>query len=483
MTVDLRRAATTPHGGRVPPSNVDAEAAILGALMLDAQAVMKVASFLQPDDFWVPGNQRIYRAALNLSERLEPIDLLTLSAELKSMKSLEQIGGMEFLAAIESSVPTTANVEYYANLVKDASIKRRLISVGGQVTGLGFDESMSAHQAVDRAESAIFDVAQGSIKRDFVPLSTVLKGVWNEVEQIEAKGGAVGGLSTGFYDLDERTNGLQKGNLIIVAARPGVGKTAFVLNVALNVAKDAHVPTPVGIFSLEMSSNELASRLLCSEAQVDSFRLRKGLLKEHEWPRIAQAMGTLSEARIFIDETPALSIWELKTRARWYTAKSQLGLIIVDYLQLMQGKQTENRVQEISEISRNLKGLARELEIPIIACSQLSREPEKRTDHRPLLSDLRESGSLEQDADIVLFIYRERLYDNNLPPDKRDMAEIIIAKNRNGPMAKVDLRFVDAQTKFENLEFRRSLPTPKAVRALPEKAIPRAVPPLPEKSG
>jgi replicative DNA helicase len=883
LSVDLRRAPALPAvGGRVPPHNLEAEASVLGSLMLDRNAVVRIADFLRPDDFYLDHHAQVYRAALNLYDRSAPIDLLTLAAELETMRVLERIGGQVFLAELETRVPTAANVEYYGHLVEEAATKRKLIGAGGRITALGFDESTPAGQALDTAESVIFNIAEGRITQDFVALKDILKTTWDQIEAIHKDQSVISGVPSGFNDLDAKTGGFQKSDLIIIAARPGVGKcivsgsliddpitgarltveqfvrdrrplvfglsprgriewrhvgdwvdsgiqpcfavttqtgrrievtrhhpfmtisgwqplhdlvvgdaiavpramsifgkesidpqrarllgyfvgdgglsggtpsftnidpviihdfksivskqfpgchvaqreiTYFVsgwprvprLNVrervtaylrrvrrpiaknpmigwltqfglwgkksdvkrfpdqmwrwnretlreflralmscdgsiyAMNgypkiefavasegLAKDVHhafvrfgivsrlyrksercwrvqitesesvaryqaeigwlgdkagrfppglpqfrsnkghlpntvwplvgkavssrglswsrlavlsgerthsslegynprtnhglsqrrlaifnevlqdrrlaalanpelywdrivsieptgnhqvydltVPEganfiaedvivhntsltlniaqhasiqykiPVAIFSLEMSEQQLVTRLLCSEASVDSYRLRTGLLKDAEWPRIAQAMGALSEAQIYIDDSPSLSVMEMRTKARRLKSANNLGLIIVDYLQLVQGHNQENRVQEVSEISRSLKSLARELQIPVIACSQLSREPEKRLDHRPQLADLRESGGLEQDSDVVLFIYRERFYNDNIAEDRRNVAEIIIAKHRNGPTGKIELLFIDEQTKFANLDRRR----------------------------
>jgi replicative DNA helicase len=872
LTVDLRRAPAPPAvGGRVPPHNLEAEASVLGSLMLDRNAIVRVADFLRPEDFYLDHHAQVYRAALNLYDRADPIDLLTLASELEKMLVLERIGGQVFLAELESRVPTAANVEYYGHLVEEAATKRKLISAGGRITALGFDDSTPAGQALDTAEGVIFNIAEGRITQDFVALKDILKTTWDQIEQIHKDQSVLSGVPSGFSDLDAKTGGFQKSDLIIIAARPGVGKCIransliddpetgarlsveefvtgkrpsvfglsprgriesrqigawvdsgvqpcfavttqtgrrvevtghhpfltvsgwqplhdlvvgdaiavprslpvfgretlpaelgrllgyftgdgalsgdtpqfinvdpeivadFGATVALHfptchvnhrgpyytvcgyfrrqtransrqpnpvirwlkefnlwgkkaefkrfpdvawrwdketlrafivglmscdgsifrtqngrpriefsvasegLAKDMHhafvrfgilarffrksercwrvqitdsdsvnayqreigwigektrrfpldLPTfrgnnghlpvvvwtmvrqaaamqglgwsrlavlsgersnsshfetynprtnhglsqrrlgifnevledwwlselanpelywdrivsieptgehqvydltvasganfvaedvllhntsltlniaqhaaiqykiPVAIFSLEMSEQQLVTRLLCSEASVDSYRLRTGLLKDAEWPRIAQAMGALSEAQIYIDDSPSVSVMEMRTKARRLKSANNLGLIIVDYLQLMQGRNQENRVQEISDISRSLKSLARELQIPVIACSQLSREPEKRPDHRPVLADLRESGSIEQDSDLVLFIYRERFYNDNVAEDRRNIAEVIIAKHRNGPTGKIELLFIDEQTKFANLDRRR----------------------------
>jgi replicative DNA helicase len=454
VKVDLRAVPlATPIGGRVPPHNLEAEASVLGSLMLDRNAIVRIADFLRPDDFYLDQHGQVYRAAINLYDRSDPIDLLTMASELERMRVLDRIGGQEFLAELESGVPTAANVEYYGHLVEEAATKRKLIAAGSRITGFGFDESVPAIQALDQAEGVIFSIAEGRITQDFVPLKDVLKETWDQIERIHKDRSLLSGVPSGFTDLDAKTGGFQKSDLIVIASRPGVGKTSLMLNIAQHAAIQHKIP--VAIFSLEMSEQQLVTRLLCSEAAVDSYRLRSGLLKDAEWPRIAQAMGALSEAQIFIDDSPSISAIELRTKARRLKSANNLGLIIVDYLQLMQGQNQENRVQEISDISRSLKSLARELQIPVIAASQLSREPEKRTDHRPQLADLRESGAIEQDADLVLFIYRERLYNDNLTDDKRNIAEILIGKHRNGPVGKLELLFVDEQTKFVNLDRRR----------------------------
>ena len=386
--------------GRVPPHNLEAEASVLGSLMLDRNAIVRIADFLRPDDFYLDQHGQVYRAAINLYDRSDPIDLLTMASELEKMRVLDRIGGQEFLAELESGVPTAANVEYYGHLVEEAATKRKLIAAGSRITGFGFDESVPAVQALDQAEGVIFGIAEGRITQDFVPLKDVLKETWDQIERIHKDQSLLSGVPSGFTDLDAKTGGFQKSDLIVIASRPGVGKTSLMLNIAQHAAIQHKIP--VAIFSLEMSEQQLVTRLLCSEAAVDSYRLRSGLLKDSEWPRIAQAMGALSEAQIFIDDSPSISAIELRTKARRLKSANNLGLIIVDYLQLMQGRNQENRVQEVSDISRSLKSLARELQIPVIAASQLSREPEKRTDHRPQLADLRESGCLAGESAVYL---------------------------------------------------------------------------------
>jgi replicative DNA helicase len=401
LTVDLRRTPALPAlGGRVPPHNLEAEASVLGSVMLDRNAIVRVADFLRPEDFYLDHHAQVYRAALNLYDRSDPLDLLTLAAELERMRVLERIGGQAFLAELQSTVPTAANVEYYGHLIEETATKRKLITAGGRITALGFDEGTPAGTALDTAESVIFNIAEGRITQDFVALKDILKNTWDQIEQIHKDQSTIIGVPSGFNDLDAKTGGFQKSDLIVVAGRPGQGKTSLVLNVAQNASIQYKIP--VAIFSLEMSEQQLVTRLLCSEASVDSYRLRTGLLKDAEWPRIAQAMGALSEAQIYIDDSPNVSVMEMRTKARRLKSANNLGLLIVDYMQLMHGSNAENRVQEVSAISRGLKSLARELEIPIIACSQLSREPEKRIDHRPQLADLRESGCLTGDTAVYL---------------------------------------------------------------------------------
>lgn len=368
--------------------------------MLDRNAVVRIADFLRPEDFYLDQHAQVFRAALNLYDRSDPIDLLTLAAELERMRVLERVGGQSFLAELQSSVPTAANAEYYGRLIEEAATKRKLITAGGRITALGFDEGTPAGEALDTAESVIFNIAEGRITQDFVPLKDILKDTWDQIEAIHKDQSTLIGVPCGFADLDAKTGGFQKSDLIIVAARPGVGKTSFCLGIAQYAAIQHKIP--VAVFSLEMSEQQLVTRMLCSEASVDSYRLRTGLLKDAEWPRIAQAMGALSEAQIYIDDSPNVSVMEMRTKARRLKSANNLGLVIVDYLQLMQGRNAENRVQEVSDISRGLKSLARELQIPVIACSQLSREPEKRIDHRPQLADLRESGCLSFETPIYL---------------------------------------------------------------------------------
>ncbi|HYS28675.1 MAG TPA: replicative DNA helicase, partial [Candidatus Limnocylindria bacterium] len=333
MKVDLRAVPlAAPIAGRVPPHNLEAEASVLGSLMLDRNAIVRIADFLRPDDFYLDQHGQVYRAAINLYDRSDPIDLLTMASELERMRVLDRIGGQEFLAELESGVPTAANVEYYGHLVEEAATKRKLIAAGSRITGFGFDESVPAVQALDQAEGVIFSIAEGRITQDLVALKDVLKETWDQIERIHKDQSLLSGVPSGFTDLDAKTGGFQKSDLIVIASRPGVGKTSFMLNIAQHASIQHKIP--VAIFSLEMSEQQLVTRLLCSEAAVDSYRLRSGLLKDSEWPRIAQAMGALSEAQIFIDDSPSISAIELRTKARRLKSANNLGLIIVDYLQL-----------------------------------------------------------------------------------------------------------------------------------------------------
>jgi replicative DNA helicase len=434
--------------GRIPPHNLEAEASVLGSLLLDHGAVVRVADLLQQPDFYLDQHGLVYRAVLGLYQRSEPIDLVTLSAELDRTGDLDRIGGQSFLAELEGGVPTTANVEFYARLIRDAALKRGLITKGGQITALGFDDSATAEQALDKAQAAVLALADRTLREDFTPVKDSLSAVWESAVKAAEKG-LTPGVPSGFRDLDARTGGFQRSNLILVAGRPGMGKTSFVLNVAQHVAQGG---TPVGIFSLEMSESELAARLLCAEAGVDAFRFRMGQVKSYEWEKVTAALGRLSSMPLYLDDSPALTISDVRTKARRLKASVGLGMVVVDYLQLMQAPGRENRVQEVSEISRSLKTLARELRIPVLACSQLNRKAEDRPDKRPQLSDLRESGAQEQDADLVLFLHRPALYEENPAPARMRLAKLIIAKHRNGPPGEIELVFLGELTRFADVE-------------------------------
>ena len=433
---------------KLPPHNMEAEQSVLGSLLIDRDAVIRIASFLKPSDFYSGGNGLIYEAILDLYNRRVPPDFVTVVDELTRRDRLNDVGGISYLTELINTVPTAVHIEYYGRIVERTATLRRLIDAGASIINIGYDDSIEVDEALDRSERAIFGVSQLRTVRDFVGIGEVLETYFDKLDTIQQHRGEVVGVPTGFADMDKLTGGLQRSDLIILAARPSVGKSALQLGITHNSAVK-HGKT-VGIFSLEMSAEQMVQRLLSMETGVDSHRLRLGLIDDSEWDQISRAFGRLAEAGIYIDDTPGISIMDVRSKARRLYAERGLDLIIVDYLQLLSGRRTENRVQEISEISRSLKGLARELNIPVLALSQLSRAVESRTDHRPMLSDLRESGSIEQDADIVMFIYREDVYDKET--DKKGIAEVIIAKHRNGPTGTVHLRFFDRTARFADLE-------------------------------
>ena len=436
---------------RLPPHNLEAEQSVLGSLLIDRDAIIKVASYVKPEDFYLGANGTIYRAIVELYNRREPTDFITLSDELGRREVLDQVGGIAYLSSLLNIVPTAVHVEYYGKIVERTAVLRRLIDAGGQIVAIGYRDSVDTEDALDAAERAIFEVSEKRTTRDFQSISDVLDRFFDQIDYMQQHRGDVVGVPTGYADLDQLTGGFQRSDLLILAARPSMGKTALALGMAYGAAIQ-HKRT-VGIFSMEMSAEQLVQRLLSTETGVDSHRLRLGQIDDGEWDRISRAFGRLAEANIFIDDTAGAGVMEVRSKARRLQAEHGLDLLIVDYLQLMSGRRSENRVQEISEISRSLKGLARELNIPVIALSQLSRAVETRSDHRPMLSDLRESGSIEQYADIVMFIYREEKYDDN--SEKKGIAEIIIAKHRNGPVGSVNLRFFEQTARFADLELYR----------------------------
>jgi replicative DNA helicase len=433
------------------PANLEAERAVLGALLIDSEAISEIAMFLRAADFHRERHGVIYSARVDLYERREPGDFVTLVDELRRRGQLEAVGGASYLTELINDVPTAAHVEHYAHIVEHCAIMRRLVGAAGRIAGIGYDNPPDVDEALDRAEQVLFDVSQRRISEDFTSLREALREYFDTIEYLHQHKGEVVGVPSGFRDLDQITGGLHPSDLIIIAGRPGVGKTGFALSIVRNVA--SRFQAPAALFSLEMSTEQLVQRLLCMEAAVDSQRVRSGYIDEFEWRRISEAFGVLSDAPIFIDDSAAISTAELRMKARRLKTEHDLKLIVVDYLQLMQGRGLENRVQEVSEISRSLKVLARELDVPVIALSQLSRAVESRQDHRPMLSDLRESGSIEQDADIVMFIHREELYKPDT--DKKNIADIIIAKHRNGPVGQIPVRFFPSQTRFADLEVYR----------------------------
>ncbi len=436
------------------PQNIEAEEGVLGSIIIDPEAVVQVADFLRPDDFYRDAHRAIYQAVLDLYAERGPADLITLCDELQRRGRLEEVGGAAYVSSLVNAVPTSANVEYYARIVERASIMRRLIHAAGQMAALAYNES-DADIALDKAEQLIFSISQRYNRSDFDDLRTLLEDYYEKLDHLHEQRGSLVGLPTGFHDLDKMTGGLQKSDLIILAARPAVGKSAFALSLAYNTARPRgdRKGNRVAFFALEMSKEQLVQRLLSMESGVDQQRLRTGVIYEDEWEHISRAIGVLSQMELYIDDTAGISTMEMRSKARRLVAERGIDLIIVDYLQLMQshaGARNENRVQEISEISRSLKALARELDVPVLALSQLSRAVENRQSRVPQLSDLRESGSIEQDSDLVLFIYRDEVY--NPESDRKNIADIIVAKHRNGPIGQFSLYFKPSQTLFRNLD-------------------------------
>lgn len=448
---------------RLPPQNLEAEASVLGALMIDKDAVIKIADVLHSEDFYDDKNKAIFLAMLELYEKSQSIDILTVSNLLDEQKKLDFVGGSSYLASLVNSVPTAAHVAHYASIVRRKGTLRRLISAANDIVGLGYKEEDDIETVLDQAEQKLFGVSQKFMKQNFIPLTQVLHETFDRLDDLHKNKGQLRGIPTGYADLDKHLGGLQKSDLIILAARPSMGKTSLALDIARHVA--VNHKKGVGIFSLEMSKDQLVDRLLSSESDVNLWKLRTGNLSEdgpnNDFQRIGEAMGRLSEAPIYIDDTAGANIMEIRTKARRLQSEHDLGLIVLDYLQLMQGHNTENRVQEVSEISRALKQIARELNVPVLALSQLNRAVENRPDKHPLLADLRESGSIEQDADVVMFIYRDEMYKGK-ESDKPNIAEIMISKHRNGPTGKIELFFDAEKTSFRNLDktFSQSLPQP-----------------------
>ncbi|MFQ5854221.1 MAG: replicative DNA helicase [Anaerolineae bacterium] len=433
---------------RLPPQNIDAEISVLGSLLIDHEAIIKIASFLRPDDFYRESHGLIYAAILRLFERREAADMVTVSDELERHDQLADVGGQAYLASLISRVPTSAHVEHYARIVESTSVRRRLIHAAGQIAALAHEETEEVKSTIDEAERILFQVSERQIGQNLVPIGRVLSEYFDQIEYLYEHQGEISGLPTGFADLDKLLSGLQPSDLIVVAGRPGMGKSSFVLSLAQYMAVERKAC--VAIFTLEMAAEQLAQRMISAETGIDSQRLRVGQIRDDEIEQIARAIGLLSDTAIYIDDTPAISTMELRTKARRLATERELDLVIIDYMQLMRsGVRTENRVQEISYISRALKALARELMVPVIAASQLSRAVESRHEKRPILSDLRESGSIEQDSDVVMFIYRDEMYNEHT--DKKHIAEIIVAKHRNGPTGKIELAFLAEQAKFVNL--------------------------------
>ena len=436
--------------GKIPPHDTEAEQAVLGSMLTDQDAVIDAVEVLKPEDFYREDNKYIYEAILNLYNKAEPIDIITVKSELISMGKFEVVGGFEYLGVLPDKVPLSSNAVRYIKIVEEKSILRKLIKASNEIVDLGYAQTEDVDNIMDEAEKKIFDIMQGKNQKGFSLLKDVLVESFAQIEKLYNQKQPITGVPTGFSDLDYKTAGLHNSDLILIAARPAMGKSAFALNIAANAAINAKVP--VAMFNLEMSKSQLVNRMLCSEAMVDSNKIRTGKIEEDDWGKLATALGPLSEAPIYIDDTAGITVAEIRAKCRKLKLEKNIGLVVIDYLQLIQGsgKRNSSREQEISEISRSLKILAKELDIPVIALSQLSRAAEARQDHRPMLSDLRESGAIEQDADIVMFLYRDDYY--NPDSEKKNIAEVILAKHRSGSTGTVELLWMGNYTKFANIE-------------------------------
>lgn len=431
---------------KVPPNSLEAEKSILGALLIDKDAIISVIEFLRSEHFYQDAHARIYKAVVSLYEERQPVDVVTLTERLKKQKSLTAVGGSSYLASLVEMVPTSAHAAYYGKIIKDLYTKRQLIASGSQLVEMAFDEGVEAESALDRAEQAIFALSQKHLPRTFMPIKKALAESFDRLDELQKKKGGLRGVPTGFKDLDDTLAGLQDSNLLILAARPALGKTSLALNIAQHVAVEEKLP--VGFFSLEMSKEELVDRLLVAQADIDAWKLKTGRLSEEDFTKLSDAMGVLAEVPLYVDDTPAISVLEMRTKARRLQVEKDLRLLIVDYIQLVRGRGLENRVQEVTEISQGLKNLSRELRIPLLAVSQLSRAVTRRGKGIPQLADLRESGALEQDADVVMFLYRE---------DEEDLENITlnIAKHRNGPLRTIKLFFRGDRIRFYGSEWKR----------------------------
>ncbi len=439
---------TISYFQKVPPHDAEAEQAVLSSMFIDREAVSAAMETLKADDFYRPDNRLVFEAALELFSKGEPIDIITVKNKLEEKGVFEQVGGIAYLGKVAASVGSSVNVKNYAKIVKDKAILRNLIKTTGEITQQCFDGKESVNNILDKAEQGIFNIMEGRSSSGVYHIKDVAVSAFEKIEDIYRNKGKLTGVPSGFADFDSKTAGLQPSDLILIAARPSMGKTAFALNIAQNAAIRGNVP--VAIFSLEMSKEQLVNRMLCSEAMIDAQKLRTGELTDDDWPKLIQAIGPLSQADIYIDDTPGVSPMDIRAKCRKLKLEKGVGLILIDYLQLMSSdSKTDSRQQEISEISRALKAIAREMNAPVVALSQLSRACESRTDHRPMLSDLRESGAIEQDADVVAFLYRDEYYFPDT--EKRNQAELIIAKQRNGPTGTVDLMWLGQYTKFANM--------------------------------
>ena len=435
--------------GKIPPHDIEAEQAVIGSMLTDKDAVMSAVEKLNENSFYRDDNKAIFEAIVNLYNRAEPIDIVTVKDELTSMGLFEKVGGLEYLVMLPDKVPTTANVEKYIKIVEEKATLRSLIKTANEIIDLGYDQTEDVEDIMASSEKKIFDIIQKNNQKSYTPIKDVLIESFTKLEELYNQKTRITGVPTGFIELDYKTAGLHGSDLVLIAARPAMGKTAFALNIAANAALRAN--TPVAIFNLEMSKDQLVDRILCMEAMVDSNKVRTGKLEEDDWSKLAGVVGPLSDSNIYIDDTPGISIMEIRTKCRKLKMEKNIGLIVIDYIQLIQGsgKRNSSREQEISEISRSLKILAKELNVPVIALSQLSRAVEQRPDHRPMLSDLRESGAIEQDADIVMFLYRDDYY--NKDSEEKDISEVIIAKHRGGSTGTVKLLWMGNYTKFVKL--------------------------------
>lgn len=432
---------------RLPPQNIEAEQSVLGAILLENEALPKAIEILSPEDFYKGSHRKIFNTMIDLFEKNEPIDLITVTDDLKKKNELDAVGGVSYLSALVSQVPTAANIKYHSKIVRERALLRLLIRSATEIVSKVYEDSLDADELMDYAEKAIFDISDKRIKTSFVTLKEVIKGSFEMIEHLYDKKEAITGVPSGFRDMDELTSGFQPGDLVVIGGRPSMGKTALGLNIAQHVGLEMR--EPIAIFSLEMSKEQLALRMLCAEAMVDSNSVRKGFIKKEDWHKLTNAAGKLAEAPIFIDDSSSTTVLEMRAKTRRLKMEQGgLSLVIVDYLQLMRGRGNfERREQEISEISRSLKALAKELRVPVIALSQLNRGVESRHDKRPSLADLRESGAIEQDADVIIFLYRDEVYNKDNPANK-GKAEVIIAKQRNGPTATVNLTFLSNCTRF-----------------------------------
>ncbi|MDD5758963.1 MAG: replicative DNA helicase [Desulfobulbaceae bacterium] len=434
---------------RLPPQNIEAEQCVLGSILLRQGSIEKIADLLQPDDFYKPSHQSIFGAMLVLFQKSDPLDIITITNCLKDAHKLDEVGGPAYLSSLTDIVPVSANIVFYAKIVRDKSILRQLIQTSSEIAGRCYEEQDDIELLLDSVEQKVFDISSAKSSQAFTPMSEIIKKTFENVELLSERQELVTGVPSGYDEFDRLTAGLQSSDLIIVAGRPSMGKTAFAMNIVQNAAMIGKVPCAV--FSLEMAKEQLAMRMLCSISRVDSSRLRTGHLQDHDWPKLVRATGMLAKAPIFIDDTPAISVLEMRAKTRRLKSEFNIGLVVVDYLQLMRGRNTDSREQEISEISRSLKAMAKELHIPVVALSQLNRSLESRTDKRPMLSDLRESGAIEQDADVICFIYRDEVYNKSPDNPKRGTAEVIIGKQRNGATGTIELAFLNTITTFENL--------------------------------